>query len=699
MNKRIVAIITSVLIIFSVNAQTNERTTLNITTEDIANVKQKITKYEWASERWEKIKVIADAAAKDRSAIELPLRGGNWPHYYVDPIEGKPLVTGKYLGNWHWEHYNQARTKTYYGVDNVVSKDYDGVLIGSLVHDVWAEKLFAMALSYRVTGHKDCLVRIGEILSAYTKVYTKIPWHNKAGTNDLNYQTGGGRIGSQALDESVWLCKVLQALGLVWDDLSEEQRNDVKANLLFPAVDMIKHSYNLGIQNISCWYDAAVGLTGYLTSTDSLVQWSLHEKGRGIYDQLEKGFTPDGHWYENSPSYHFYLMEPLMLLSETAKNHGDSSFMFKLEKVLSAPFQLMMPNQYLPRINDCRITYLPAFLPFYEYGYARFHNKNFLPIVQEGRAKEEASEKGRVFDNNTLLYGDVIPQEKAIVPMKSWHLPASGMDVLYSGTGKEAVWMSVKYDVDRHKGWHLHPDELDFALYAKGREISMDPGMAEYGAPVHPGWYRTTLAHNCLVINQANQADRKGRDISFGEKNGVKYSFVATDSAYKGVTQTRGYFIVDSNTVLIADWINADKTSTMDISYHQKGTWKIKEKGEAWQAPDILGYKYLKATELVAPNTNHYFSTIIGGNEVGVEAMGSQPFAVITAIGNGQNFEPTPYTIARYEGKQLFLLWAIHLDGKKGDVHYELMDKTKQPKVKVFVGDKVLLIGTDGTVE
>ena len=65
-----------VFIIFFVNAQTNDRTTLNITTEDIANVKTKITKYEWASERWEKIKAIADAAAKDRSAIELPLRGG-----------------------------------------------------------------------------------------------------------------------------------------------------------------------------------------------------------------------------------------------------------------------------------------------------------------------------------------------------------------------------------------------------------------------------------------------------------------------------------------------------------------------------------------------------------------------------------------------------------------------------------------------
>ena len=720
---RLLLFIAASFFFVNVNGQTTERTTLNITTEDIANVKQKITKYDWASERWEKIKAIADEAAKDKSVIELPLRGGNWPHYYVDPEEGKPLVPGKYLGNWHWEHYNQARTKVYRGVDSIVSKDYDGVLIGSLIHDEWAKKLFAMALSYRVTGNKDCLDRIGQILAAYTKVYTKIPYHNKAGSHDLNYQTGGGRVGSQALDESVWMCKVLQALALIWDDLSIEQRSDVKTNLLYPAVDMIQHSYNLGIQNISCWYDAAVGMTGYLTENKGLIEWALREPNRGIIYQLDKGFSTDGHWYENSPSYHFYLLAPLVLLSETAKNHGDSTFMLKLNKVLNAPFQLMMPDKNLPRFNDCRNVYLPSFLEFYEYGYARFHNKNFLPIILEGRKFEVPKEASRAIDNKfnvfdyTLLYGNQISEAEAedeeSIPLQSLHLPNTGMDVLYSGTGKEAVWLATKYDVDRFKGWHLHPDELNFALFAKGRKVSMDPGMAEYGAPVHGGWYRSTLAHNTLVINQANQANRKGRNISFGEHNGIKYSFAATDSAYNGVSQTRGYLIVDSNTVIIADWIKSKKSALMDVSYHQKGTWKEKEKGVTWKIPDILGYKYLESTELVSSATQHYFSTIVKGEnakgktkkgngdtkEVGIQILASHPVSVITGIGNGEDFEPTPYMISRYEGKDLFLLTVIDLNGKKKDVSFELIDKSNQPKVKVNLGGKEILISGEGAVE
>lgn len=685
---------------FISKAQTAQKVSLNITDADIENIKIKVTHYDWAMSRWSKIKLMADEAEKDHIPIELPLRGGNWGHYYVDPEEGKPLIPGKYLGNWHWEHYNQSRTKTYYGDETKISKDYDGVLILTQIHDHWANKLFALALAYRIDNNKVYLQRAMEIIEAYNLVYKKIPFHDKEGGHDFDAGTGVGRIGAQALDESVWLVKMLQAISLIWGDLNPALRDETKNNFLYPAVDMIRKCHNLGIQNISNWYNAAVGMTGYLTGNDSLIKWSLYENGRGLKYQIAEGFTPDGDWYENAPSYHFYALKPIILLAETAKNNGDTKFIGSIKKFLDAPLQLTMPDMQMPRFNDSRDLYLPAYNGYYEYGYARFKNENYLPIINKGRQYRGGVEKVEKIGNNfdpfdfTLLYSVAIPQKEVSIPSISRHLPLTGFDVLSSGTG--TIWLASKYDINPNHGWHMHPDALDFVLFAKGQQISMDPGTAEYGAASHTGWDKTTIGHNSLVINQTNQDFKNSKSISFGKRNGVIYSFAKTDSAYKGVSHTRAYIIHDSSTVLIADWVNADSISLIDIAYHQRGNWQYKEQGEKWDIPNIIGYKFLKEAEIVSPETKHIFSTDIKGNEIVVETLSSKPVALITAIGLGQDFEPTPCVIARCNERKLFMLWAIHLDGNKNKVSCQMLDNSSKPKVKIMIGKKQISLDPKG---
>jgi hypothetical protein len=687
---------------FISNAQTQQRVTLNITTADIDNIKFKITQHDWAKYRWSKIKLIAETAANDRTIIVLPLRGGNWGHYYVDPEEGKPLIPGRYLGNWHWEHYNQAHTKIYFGDETKISKDYDGVLILTQIHDQWANKLFALSLAYRVEHNKIYLQRALEIIEAYNKVYKKIPFHDKEGGHDFNAGTGVGRIGAQALDESVWLVKILQAISLIWDDLSPTLKSETQNAFLYPAVDMIRKCHNLGIQNISNWYNAAVGMTGYLAHNDSLIQWSLIEKDRGLKYQIVEGFTPDGDWYENAPSYHFYALKPIILLAETAKNNGNNTYINSIKKFLDAPIQLAMPDMQMPRFNDSRDLYLPAYNGYYEYGYARFKNDNYLPIINKGRQYKGGIEKVEKLGNNfdpfdfTLIYGVDLPQKEASIPSRSLHLPHTGFDVLTKGTGKETIWLASKYDINQNHGWHMHPDALDFVLYAKGRQISMDPGTAEYGAASHLGWDKTTVGHNSLVINQSNQDFKKSESISFGELKGAIYSFAKTDSAYKGVTHTRAYIIPDSSTVLIADWINADSISLIDLVYHQRGRWQYKEQGQKWEAPNLIGYKYLTDAEISLPGIKHSFSTNIKGNEIVVEALSSKPVSLITSMGLGQDFEPTPCVIARCKEQNIFVLWSINLDGSRNKVQFELMDRSSKPKVKVVIDKKVLTLDPAG---
>jgi len=370
--------------------------------------------------------------------------------------------------------------------------------------------------------------------------------------------------------------------------------------------------------------------------------------------------------------------------------------------VLDGPVQLMMPDMYTPRFNDCREVYLPAYSGYYEYGFARYKSKDYLPIIEKGRSYSGNKEKTNKLLSNvdvfdfSLLYSVPITEEvKPIIP-KSLHLPGSGFDILTAGKGKETVWLASIYDQNNKPGWHMHPNALDFVLYGKGEQISMDPGHAEYGAPVHQGWYKTSIAHNVLVVNQKSQDFRKVQSLAYGETNGIQYSFAKTDSIYKGVSQTRAFILADKNTVLIADWITADTTVLMDIAYHQRGVWKQREQGTDWQIPDSIGYKYLKSAEIVSPSKKQIFSTLINGKEIAVQTLTSQPAAMITAMGNGQDFEPTPCSIVRYSGRKLFVLRAISLDGRVEKLNFELQDTTSNPKVKVFIAKKTMILDPIG---
>jgi len=694
------------LLVFSAGrgiAQHTLQPALNISAQDFKHIQYKTEQFDWAKVYWNQIRTIADEAVKDTTAIELPLRGGNWGHYYVDPEEGKPMKPGKYLGNWHWEHHNQDGTKTYYGVDSIVSKDYDGVLILTQVHAAWATRFTALAFAYRMSGNSLYLKRAVQILEAYAKVYSRIPFHNKAGGNDFMYETGVGRVSSQALDESVWLIKILQGASLIWNDLSVAQHANIENNFLFPAVDMIQHCFNLGIHNISNWYNAAVGMTGYLTSNPALVDWALHEKNRGLHYQLQKGFTADGHWYENAPAYHFYALKPMILLAESAKNNGDTSFLAGLKKALDAPLQLMMPDMNLPRINDSREVYLPAFKGYYEYGYSRFKNQDYLPVLINGRnfkgGLETVKKIGNDFDvfDFSLLYREALPEKAPPFSFGSRHLDHTGLDILYQGEGKNAVWLLTKYDINHpSKGWHTHPDALNFVLYGSGTQISIDPGTAEYGAASHVGWDKTTVAHNSMVINQQNQAFKSSKSLSFGKTKGVSFSFAKTDSAYMGVSQTRGYILADSTTVLIADWVSAPVSDTIDIAYHQRGNWKTKEAGQPWLIPDIKGYQFLKEASITISDTSHLFTTMIAQKEIVTGINASQPVQLIEAMGIGPDFEPVPCVITRCRGGKLFVLWSIRLDGSSAPIRFEIMDQSSKPKIKVYCHGKVFLLDPAG---
>jgi len=645
---------------------------LNISASLLDSVTLKVQQQAWAAERFEKIKKLADSISNDPFRMQLPKRGGNWEHFYVDPEEGKPLVPGKYLGNWKWEHHNQAGTKVFKSDSSKIQFDYDGVLILTQVHKLWSNRLFALALAFKVTGNKKYLSKGIDIVKAYNEIYTSIPIHNKENQADFSYRTGVGRVSAQALSESVWLTEMLQGLALLWSEFPETLKEETKNQLLLPAVDIIMRSPDLGIHNISCWYLAAVGMTGYLLNQDALVQWSLTRKGTGLESQLDKGFTALGHWFERSPSYHFYALKPLLLLAETAKNHGKPNYVFQLKKAFDAPIALAMPDMQLPRFNDSRETYLPSFSAFYEYGFYTFGVTEYQKIVDVSRQYPSLVEKGEqqnheynAFDYS-LLYGKKKLSGDTYWQPKSKHFETDGVDILSIARGNKQVWMATKYDAHPDLGWHAHPDALSFVLFGKNTIISPDPGHAPYSSPLQDGWYKTTLAHNALVVNQKNQALAPAQTLGFGISRGRPYSIARTQNAYPGVSHTRYFCLFDTSTIVILDDIESETNQLYEVAYHQRGEWELRPSVPICDEKERVDYDYLTNIRQTDKQTQTTFSTKLPntGEEILVQLAASSPVNVFTATAPGLDFEPTPMAIARYSGKSLVLVWIINLDNK-----------------------------------
>lgn len=137
--------------------------------------------------------------------------------------------------------------------------------------------------------------KAGEILLAYADRYAGYPLHDING----NARVGGGRIMAQTLDESVWLIPLAFGYALVRETMPDAARAHVEKDLLVAAADVIR-SHKMGIHNIQCWKNSAVGLAGLAANNEALVREAIDDPQRGFRVQIARGITDDGLWYEGS---------------------------------------------------------------------------------------------------------------------------------------------------------------------------------------------------------------------------------------------------------------------------------------------------------------------------------------------------------------------------------------------------------------
>ncbi|MGQ9729496.1 MAG: heparinase II/III domain-containing protein, partial [Candidatus Fervidibacter sp.] len=225
-------------------------------------------------------------------------------------------------------------------------------------------------------------------------------------------------------------------------------------------------------------------------------------------------------------------------------------------------------------------------------------------------------------------------------------------------------WRCLQYGP--HGGGHGHPDKLNFILYARGQLLAIDPGMARYGVPIHSGWYRTTLAHNTLAVDESNQKPAEGKCLAFGEEKGVNFVAAHAGDIYGGVTFVRAIALFDKDNIIVFDRVRCESERLLDISLHLRGKWSSFPEGESWTPPDKDGYRYMRDATIREVKDKTRVSVNAGnGWQVSVTLLADAPFDLITALGVGSHAEDrVPMLTVRRRSTSLSLIWGINLDGK-----------------------------------
>jgi hypothetical protein len=576
---------------------------------DLEAVHRKAQKYGWARAALDRL--LADAERARRRPLQVPDRGGQWPHWYSCKIDGAPLRTVSPT-----EHRCSACGTVYRG------DPYDSVVVGR-THSENSRALRDLGLAYRLTGRQEFARRAGEILTGYAGKYLKYPRHDINGEDNVR----GGRIGAQTLDESTWLIPVAWGYSLVRDSLPEEGRQRIETGLLAPAAEEIRE-HRMGIHNIQCWKNSAVGLAALASGNESQAREAIEDPERGFRVQIAKGVTEDGLWWEGSLGYHRYTMEALWPLAEGARLAGIDLYTDRYRRLYDAPIALALPNGDPPGFNDSAGGNLTTYASLYEIAFARWARPEYGRVAA-GAARDNL--QALLWGAESVPSGDPVPTAGSL-------LRSAGYAVLR----EPGVAVAVRFGM--HGGGHGHPDKLNIVTFSGGRVFGLDPGSINYGVPLHREWYRSTIAHNTVSVDEAVQASADGKLEDWG---GTSVSAAA--EAYPGVTLRRSLALGEGRLVDRFE-CSSESEHTYDWAFHAPGRIETSLALEPRTTPlgRANGYQHIEQVREGRADGEWWVRWEAGGARWTIRMQGAPGTQVFTGVAPGRDpTERVPLVVAR----------------------------------------------------
>lgn len=541
--------------------------------------------------------------------IKIPARGGHFHHFFCvdgDRLEfpkGQCFVAGP---------YRCARCGRLYS-----GEKYEAALRRA-VHVWLSQAALDLGLVAAIERKPNYAAKAAEILSAYATAYPGP--HTDAVT--------GGMI-HQSLCEAMWVIPLAQAYDLIHGELCAEQHARIEHFLQTVAHGLRRCGTN---GNWGSWHLSAVGVIGYAVKDEQLIKWAMDSFKQQIRDQL----GDDGLWPESVHTYHYFPLLAFMDFAEAAWHAGTDLYHWEakpgksLLQMFVAPLQYAYPDLRLPAIND---GWFQAFVPAdcYELAYHRTQDPRFAWVLANGY-RRGAAPAGRVNTDPrdalrsgryAFLFGDAIPTKVTSPPATSVNFPVLGICMLRSTNGA-----MLSFDYGPFLG-HGQPDKMGITLFANSNLWLADYGTPGYGSSILP-WYRSTLAHNTVVVDGKSQSPTKENNVKLwlGEPD-LEAAQSETTRAYPGVTHRRTVARL-GDCYVVADHLKSEVERTFDLYLHSEGKLSLDgriRETHAVAAP-VSWIEKLTARLPVAAISGRWSGR---GGGIGFWVGGSSPLTPLTA--------------------------------------------------------------------
>jgi hypothetical protein len=343
-----------------------------------------------------------------------------------------------------------------------------------------------------------------------------------------------------------------------------------------PAANLIKPQIYM-IHNIHSWMNAALAASAHFLKDKDLMDFAIHGEF-GWINQVQKGVTEEGLWYEISPGYHYYTMKALLSLAWIALEEGINLFSVpKFEKMFRIPLQLAYETGELPAYNDTNYGgYITGAIGDYEqyasicpeaaiYLETIYSIKGKFPCQGLSRLPNACPNPDTAYSRasvSALIYGpNKLKQDKKAVGYKGSRLFGdTGIGILEN----KKIRVSLKFT--KASGWHDHYDKLAIDIFALGQPISADFGSTGYGIDFNDKWNRSSVAHNMVIIDGKKQEACNAELINWDE-NKIQ---VQTDKAYPGTLLRRSLQLLDNG---FSDYyeVESENNTVIDWVFHCKG--------------------------------------------------------------------------------------------------------------------------------
>ena len=293
----------------------------------------------------------------------------------------------------------------------------------------------------------------------------------------------------------------------------------------------------------------------------------------------------DGSSIEQSINYHRFVLEFFILFLLIYPKILNREERDRIETMMEYLSYFIKPNSNLPLFGDIDDGKIFLLTDHLEKSYFDLINIGSI-LFNNGMFKYISS---TISPLSILLLGKEGVERFNKLEIKKPHLFRSFIDaghfIIRNDWTIESNYLFVDYGrFGALNAGHSHSNITNFILSYKGNDIIIDSGSYNYNISLEErNYFRSSKAHNIIMINSKNQAKIKSR-FSWANKPKIKREMESSDSNIKLICYHNGYekiiikreivtninvdHLIIKDHVLFNETIDEENLNFIDLSYH-----------------------------------------------------------------------------------------------------------------------------------